>query len=566
MLLTKQELEDIKTRLIREQMGDTSVLPVTEAEIELVREEIEYEKTCMGFFNFYVSPKQAKLTNLLENHRQVVVWGGVRSTKTSWLADAVLQLASGYSPSEYEEFYTQDGQKVLKPTYKLREKPLVPLPCDIAICVLDRSLQRKPGGFEETLLAKLPQQWKKHIRRVADYTEYILLNNGSKIWFLSAESGEDKMQSAVYSVVVFDESQDEKIYKELVSRVGRRAPIVIMGFHTNRGKNWAWDLFIKNEQQGKTPEYRAVQRISILDNPFIPIETKEDVIQQWKDEGQYERRVWGAVDDLVGIVYKTFSREKHCVNASEIPEFVGGEPPKEWAIISGLDCHHTDKGCAASWIAVNPENGRCYLFHEYESQEEPAKWIKDLNEIDKKYPSRFCFADPSMDSTDNRGYNLWDEFRQYCTLPLIKANRDHAQGIQAVISALAPLRDENLEKVDDKPGLIICDHCQRTIEQLEMYHRKSGAINDVVKKDDEFCDTLRYMMVTSPGLQFMEAKKGVNRFQAFTLKGGGFLSPEPPAQKGAFIFGGNGFNTNSEKKGAFIFNTSGYGYKGEAPK
>ena len=550
--LSRKDAEAIVLRLQLMAAGDPNVVPVTEREIAALRDTSEWEKVNSGFFGLFVSQKQAKLYNELRSHRQVVYFGGIRSLKTSFQAWSSSLIASGFRPDSYETFYTEDGQTILKPHYIVDPDPIIKPPVDIAICILDRGLQRKPGGFEAMLSAMLPAAWIKRRRTVADYTEYFLLNNGSKIWLLSAESGYEKMQGATYGVVVMDESQDEKVFNELVSRVGRRAPILIMGFHSNRGRNWAYDLFIKPEEQHKTPHYRHVERATMLDNPFIPLSTKEEMIEEWREEGQLEARLYGAIDDLVGIVYKSFSKERHVVNASDIPEFVGGEPPKDWPVISGLDCHHTEKGCAASWLTINPDNGRCYLFHEYESTADPATWINDLNEIDKKYPSRFTFADPSMDATDNRGFNLWNEFRIHCTLPLVKAKRDHAQGIQSVISALANLRDEKFDVVDKKPGLLICDHCVRTIEQLRMYHRKTGAVNDVVKVDDEFCDTLRYMMVTQPGLQFLSTPKDFKENLYLSAK----TSSDKP--KGAFIFSPSNSIPQSEKKGAFLYSPLNY--------
>lgn len=545
-----EELKDIQTRLELEAMGVPVDRPVTEREIQALQERINWEQANMGFFNGHISFKQAKLLNLLEqDHDQIIMWGGNRSQKTNTQCLMAILLATGFWPVDYTEVILEDGQRCLKPVYELRQKPIVEVPCDIGISLLNRELQKKPQAFETTLEAMIPKSWIYHKRRVADYTEYIQLKNGSKFWFMSAASGADAYQSAVFRVVIMDEAHEEKVFNELTSRIGKTPPMVIMGFYTGaRGKDWAYDLFVKNEELGKTPPNRVVERMTMLDNPFIPQKAKEKAIEMWKERGELERRLFGGVDDLTGIVYKKFSKQEHVVNPMDIPEFIGGEPPKDWPIISGLDCHHTEKGCAASWIAINPDNGRCYLFHEYESTDEPSVWIDDLNAINEKYPSIVCEADPSMDSTDNRGYNLWNEFRRKCTLPLHKATRDHAQGIHAVTEALAPLRDAIGNKIDEKPGLYICDHCVRTIEQIMGYHRKAGsAVNEVVKKDDEFCDTLRYMMVTRPAEQFIAVpqsktekqslrREGEKRRGSFLYSGRPEIQTDKPERKGAFIY------------------------------
>lgn len=548
-MLTKEEAQAIMARADK---GEK----LTQYEIFLLTERFNYEQRNMGFFTGFISPKQAKLLNKIKEKREVVVWGGVRSTKTNLLMKAVILLASGYWVKTYKEYFTKDNQRILKPTFEKLKKPLIKLPADIAICVLDRQIQRKPSGVEETLMSMIPTSWIDKVRRVADYVEYIVLKNGTKIWFLSAESGADKMQSAVFDLIVFDESQEEKVYNELTSRVGRKPPKILMGFHTNKGRNWAYQRLIKPFEQGKAPDYLAVERISMLDNPFIPMETKNEMIEQWKLSGEYEKRVWGGWDDFEGVVFKNFDKKKNVINASEVEGFIGGAPPSDWPIISGLDCHHTDKGAACGWITINPKNGRMYFFKEYLSTDEPAKWFEELNKIDEKYPSRITAADPAIDATDNRHFNLWTEFRRHCSLPLVKANRDHRQGIQAIIQAFAPLRDANQKVVDDKPALYICDHCVNAIEQIESYSYKTGGVGDVVKKNDEFCDIIRYMLMLRPQEVFVdppeEKDKKKDKKSGFVAKpvGGAFIykfGKDPKGnRKGAFIYSAKRIEWNEE--------------------
>jgi phage terminase large subunit-like protein len=542
-MITRDEAKKIVERE-RQRKSGADVRPLSDREKKLLIARINYEKTDMGFFDQFVSPRQARLFEKMKKKRQVVWWGGIRSTKTNGLMKGVCFFAGNIWPVSYTEYFTPDGQKVLKPKFAPLDKPIIKTPANIAICVLDRQLQKKPGGVEDTLLSLLPTQWIAKIRRVADYIEYIVLKNGTKIWFLSGESGVDKMQSAAYDLVVFDETPDKKVYSELTSRVGRRAPRILMGFYTNKGRNWTYNDLIKKFDQGKAPSYLHVERISILDNPFIPLATKEEMFEQWKAQGEYEKRVWGGWDDFEGIVFKNFDKAKNVIAAADVPGFIGGFPPPEWPIISGLDCHHTEKGAACGWITINPENGRMYFFKEYLSKDEPAKWFEELTEIDKKFPSRITAADPAIDATDNRHFNLWTEFRRHCTLPLVKANRDHAQGIQAIRQALAPLRDENQKVVDGLPGLFILDHCVTAIEQIESYQYKSGGVGDVVKKNDEFCDIIRYMLMLRPQETFVNPKPGKKVSEEFT----------PDKKRGAFIYNfGDPDENKSKRKGAFLY-------------
>lgn len=546
-MISRNELLKIVERERQRKRG-IDVRPLSERERKLIVERLNYERSEMGFFNQFISPKQAKIfEKMRQGKRQIVMWGGIRSTKTNAACKAIVFYAGNIWPVSYKEYYTKDGQKILKPKFGSPEKPLIKTPANIAICVLDRQIQKKPGGVEDTLLAVLPPSWIARIRRVADYIEYIVLKNGTKIWFLSGESGVDKMQSAFYDLVYFDETPDKKVYSELTSRVGRKAPVIIMGFYTNKGRNWTYTDLIKPYDQGKAPSYLYVERMSILDNPFISLETKEIMFEQWRSLGELEKRLWGGWDDFEGIVFKNFDKSKNVIAAADVPGFIGGFPPPDWPIISGLDCHHTEKGAACGWITINPENGRMYFFKEYQSKDEPAKWFEELTEIDKKFPSRITAADPAIDATDNRHFNLWTEFRRHCSLPLVKANRDHAQGIQAIRQAFAELRDENQKVVDHLPGLYICDHCVTAIEQIESYRYKAGGVGDVVKTNDEFCDIIRYMLMLRPQETFVNPKPGRKIPDEIT----------PDKKRGAFIYNFGDSEANKQKrKGAFIYSPS----------
>ena len=546
-MISRNELLKIVERERLRKRG-VDVRPLSDRERKLIVERLNYERSEMGFFNQFISPKQAKIfEKMRQGKRQIVMWGGIRSTKTNAACKAIAFYAGNIWPVSYKEYYTKDGQKILKPKFGQPEKPLIKTPANIAICVLDRQIQKKPGGVEDTLLAVLPPSWIARIRRVADYIEYIVLKNGTKIWFLSGESGVDKMQSAFYDLVYFDETPDKKVYSELTSRVGRKAPVIIMGFYTNKGRNWTYEDLIKPYDQGKAPSYLYVERMSILDNPFISLETKEIMFEQWRSLGELEKRLWGGWDDFEGIVFKNFDKSKNVIAAADVPGFIGGFPPPDWPIISGLDCHHTEKGAACGWITINPENGRMYFFKEYQSKDEPAKWFEELTEIDKKFPSRITAADPAIDATDNRHFNLWTEFRRHCSLPLVKANRDHAQGIQAIRQAFAELRDENQKVVDHLPGLYICDHCVTAIEQIESYRYKAGGVGDVVKTNDEFCDIIRYMLMLRPQETFVNPKPGRKIPDEIT----------PDKKRGAFIYNFGDPEANKQKrKGAFIYSPS----------
>lgn len=548
----RKQLEDILARLRREASGGGTDRPVTEREMRLLQEQIRYDKRMMRVFYQCVSYKQAELFKLLETKDQIIMWGGNRAQKTDTQVRMIFQLMTGYSPVEYTEVLRKDGQKCLLPRYEKRETPIIPLPCNIGVSLLNRGLQRKPGAFEAKLEKVIPKAWIAKKRKVADYLDYIELINGSRVTILSSSSGAESYQGAEYDVVVMDEAQDEDVFSELISRVGSRTPMLIMGFFTNRGRNWAYNLFIKPEEQGQTPPNRAVVRMSMLDNPFIPLVEKEKMITTWRQMNQLDIRLHGGFDDLVGVVYKNFNKKTHVISAADVKGFIGGAPPKNWPVISGLDCHHTSKGCAASWVTIDPSNGRCYLFKEYESTEEPSRWIEDLNEINARFPSIVTFADPSMDATDNRGYNLWNEFRRNCTLPLRKATRDHTMGIHAVTEAFADLRDDMGKPVDNRPALLICDHCTKSIEQIEEYHRKTGAVNEVVKENDEFCDTLRYMMVSKPAQSFLvkageEEKKDTKKYDT---------KPEGEKKRGAFIYSdarSSQTPKDGQKRGVFLY-------------
>ena len=139
-MITRDEAEKIVQRE-RQRKSGADVRPLSEREKKLLVARINYEKTDMGFFDQYVSVRQAKMFEKAKKKRQVVWWGGIRSTKTNGLMKLVCFFAGNIWPVSYKEYYTTDGQKVLKPTFAPLDKPIIKTPANIAICVLDRQLQ-----------------------------------------------------------------------------------------------------------------------------------------------------------------------------------------------------------------------------------------------------------------------------------------------------------------------------------------------------------------------------------------------------------------------------------------
>lgn len=497
MYITRDRFDDMQLRLAA---GEELTLD----EQRLLHKQQVYEKNSFGFFNVYLTKKQCEIIEFAKapKYKETIVRGGVRSGKTVADVVAVCNRVGGYYPAGYEEYETIYGDKIYKPLFVKMDMPNTRKKCRVWISCLDRPMQIAAGGMQETLMDLLPKSWIADVHTLCGkYIIKVILKNGSIIEFKSAAVGRRGYQSATIDMLVADEGHPQPVIEEGLARSGTHPVKFIYSYYPEPEPDTAWahDYYIVPELDGRSPEYRKVTAISYLDNVMIPKPQRDDQIQRWKDADIYEQRVNGNFADVGGRVYRTFQRGRHVMNAMDIPAFRanGGDPPPEWPKFMGVDTHNSKKGCSAIMCALDPKTGRRYYFNEYQDPNDPYSWIEYFNKVQAQYEFVTAFIDPSAYATDANGFCIGEKLEEMTTIPFEKATRSHAQGRYAVLMGLAVLKYPDGAVVDGLPGIIVCDHCHMTIRQMETYSFK-GDTTEVIKANDEFCDCMRYVEVTTP--------------------------------------------------------------------
>jgi len=510
--LTDEEYADIHRRIILQKFQSNSTKAeinltrkaiVTPAEWEAYQRQKELDKQKYAFFHIFLSRPNVEILRLFESYDTAVVSGGNRSTKTTLLCYFILCMVSGYWATAFKKYMTKEGEPIFRPILK-RDPENVNIkfqhPAVTWLSCLDRDTQIAPKGVQDTLETMLPQSWIKHtkyLNQVYVHTYYLV--DGSKIIFKSAESGANKYQSATIDAIGIDEAHPEEHWRELRSRLGKTIPKTFYGYFPRNGRDWAYKAFFK--PNAKIDGDTAVRFLDFRDNPFIPKHVKEKQLARWENDPQREARIRGIASDTRGLVWDNFSRTSNMFDPTEEPDFVANEakPPSHWYHFMAIDTHNSKKGCAALWGTCAP-NGRRYYWHEYQSQGTPSSWADDIlrfnfeNGIDIED----IFIDPSANSTDASGFNIYEMFEDRLGTALQKATRDRAAGILAVKEGFGFLRDDKGLVVDGRPGILISKFCQETILQIELYTNRTETLGQVKKKDDEFCDNLRYCEITKP--------------------------------------------------------------------
>lgn len=494
MILSKDQYKVIRNRI---RNGH-----VTRDERKLYEKQVKYDRANYGFFNAFLTRKQAELVEFFKHYNELIIRGGVRSAKTFFDCFIICCRVGGFYPVAYEEHTTIWGEKIYKPLFKKFDLPNTRKRCRVWISCLNRPMQIAAGGMQDTLMEMLPKPWIKEVHTLCGkYIIKIILVNGSVIEFKSADVGRRGYQSATIDLFVADEAHTVDVIKEGMARSGLYPLKFVYSYYPEPEPStvWAHDAYIVPEMDGRTPDYRKVTTVNYIENSMIPKPQRDDQVQRWKDSGEYEQRVYGEFGDIAGLVYKTFRRNRHVINLMDIPEFRanGGEPPEHWAKFMAVDTHNSAKGCAALMCAIDPSNGRRIYFNEYQDQNDPYSWIDYFNEQQEKYHFELAYIDPSAYATDAHGFSIGDKLEEETKIQWEKAIRSHSQGIHAVTMGLAPLRDPNGNIIDGLPGIMIGDHCHMTIRQLETYARK-GNTTEVIKSNDEYCDCLRYIEVAEP--------------------------------------------------------------------
>lgn len=232
---------------------------------------------------------------------------------------------------------------------------------------------------------------------------------------------------------------------------------------------------------------------------------KDNLADGWFDQffasvsdEMIQTRMTGALATFEGVIYPSFNPSVHVVETCEFPKGVEHYRAIDW----GASEEHP---FVCLWGYIDGE-GNWTIYDEYWSNDQTKLLQDHIDEIKTRsrewgYPDNTLenplygavFADPSR--PDNIGaFNaagIWIE----------PANNDVYKGIEAVRVAL------KVDKRTQEPGMKILKSCSHLVDEMRQYRwRRSKKLSEAqllnpsvaapapLKRDDDTCDALRYMI------------------------------------------------------------------------
>ena len=160
-----------------------------------------------------------------------------------------------------------------------------------------------------------------------------------------------------------------------------RGPKVMFWTLTGNGYNAAWRVLEKREDGDGNPigSRIALERASVLENPYIADEDKERLKRQFEGGGREEQALHGGFDVAQGLVYSNFSRDAHVIPTDEGLDAVEGD----WRIY-GYDAGWNDPRVLLE-IGKTPYDQLVVLdeFHRSAAHVEDAiQWVEQTDKPD----------------------------------------------------------------------------------------------------------------------------------------------------------------------------------------
>lgn len=196
------------------------------------------------------------------------------------------------------------------------------------------------------------------IKKVNQSDYQIFAQNGSLITGKSADSGREKFQSASVDLIWIDEEPEVEIFDECYQRTIDCAGKILLTLtpltDTASGVRtpWVFDLYEASQKGGTDSKF---VQLSVLDNPHVPDEEKEKLLQKWAGHVEEKARLYGSFVQRSGLVYNMWNPKFHMVKPFVIP--------KEWRRVVSIDPAATGT-TAGVWGAFD-EKGNLFLYREY---------------------------------------------------------------------------------------------------------------------------------------------------------------------------------------------------------
>ena len=326
--------------------------------------------------------------------------------------------------------------------------------------------------------------WSNYRLRIPDL---IRMHNGTELIFKSYDSKFESLQGAAVDLVVMDEEPvDKNVFIECLARTLDKGGKMSLSFTPLHGMScWTYqDLYLASQKPDSDIDFFT---ISLFDNPHIPQEEKDRVLQLYgKDE--IDRRVYGLFTQLSGVVFSELRPEIHFVKRFPIPV--------TWRKVRAIDLGFVHPFCCL-WGALSPDD-TLYIYLEHFQNEtllrDHADIIQRLEVDESLYSGVFDYGmtgliEETICDHDRQERAELEQYGVY-TAP---ANKDVRLSIQIINRLLKPsLTADGTEQ----PRLYIFDDCENVKREMQGYRwnpKPLAGKEEPIKEHDDAVDPVRYL-------------------------------------------------------------------------
>jgi len=315
----------------------------------------------------------------------------------------------------------------------------------------------------------------------------LTLGNGSTIEFKSYEQGVDAFSGAQIDIIREDEEpkpqtiHSENIARQIARKGGRNMLMTMTPL------NYSQWCFAEVYEASSYREDVDAFMMSSSENPHADASVLAAMEKDISDPIERAARLHGEFTYSQGRVWKEYG-DHNFIDPFQLP--------RDWHKSIIID-PHLEKATAVNWIAEDHED-RLYCYREGDFKGTVSEICDQIKLDSAGEQIDMILIDPSArQSTSIHGKGkLVDEFRKY--LPgIMLANNNREIGLEAVAK-----RVKNY--VGSGPKLFVTRNCPVTHFQLRNHSWKpplasgeSRGRPEVVKKNDDHCDNVRYRCLAS---------------------------------------------------------------------
>ena len=452
------------------------------------------------FYAVAFNPLPVQASFLGTKAKIAVLSGGNRSGKTEVGAVRASLLANGILGLLYPGF-PDDG------------RPSKGLVSGLDYKLISRVLRPKM----EKALGRSIHSWNEQKQR---YT----LKNGSEIWMMSEDSGEQKYQSIDVDWCWKDEAGDlksEGIVNEILRGLVDRNGVLFCTMTPTLGSSWCGPLWYEpwrdatGEKDGQVHYCQTKGHCPANGVTFFFMDTtnnvylSKDALVDWTarqvTEEQKAVRLHGRFVTLEGLVYSMFDPARHVIDPVIIP--------KDWPKWRGMD-FGLSAPSTCLWAALEPGNAdqppRLHIYREvYDTRHGKTVQMTSMlvKEASAEEEYQQTLLDPSCWNRDPAPESVGgffvvaDEYAR-CGIYAERGNNEVESSVERLWRYLGP--------PGSKPQIVIHRNCENLIREMRRQRWKKGltgltqaagmGMGDKIEKadSDHAIDALRYIVMAGP--------------------------------------------------------------------